>query len=167
MQLKLKKRYANALLGLGIFVACFTVFAFVINQETPKILFVSGTSMFPTYLPFDMLLIEDVVPEEVYFGDVVVLDNTSSYITGGSSYMAHRVVWMKVLPHRTTIGTQGDNNPEMDRNFRNTDELLGIVFQRIPLVGLVLAPPFSFGIIAGSVLLFLFRTKKSTSKKIK
>jgi len=162
----LKKRYANALLGLGIFVACFTVFALVINQETPKMLFVNGFSMFPTYLPFGMLLIEDVEPEEVDFGDVVLIDNSVSY-TPYDNYVAHRVVYMKVLPHRITLGTQGDNNPEMDRKFTNADELLGRISLYIPLVGFVLAPPFSFGVIAGSVLVFLFNVKKPSKKKIK
>jgi len=83
------------------------------------------------------------------------------------NYVAHRVVWMKVLPHRITLGTQGDNNPEMDHKFTNADELLGKVFQRIPLIGFVLAPPFSYGVILGSALVFLFRSKKSPKEKIK
>ena len=165
MQTKLKKRYTNALLGVSIFVACFTIFVIAINQEQPRIVFVTGVSMYPTYLPFDMLIIEDVDPREIDIGDVIIIDNSTSYLPY-EYYIAHRVTHIKDLPHRISFVTQGDNNPQID-GYSDSDKVLGRVFQHIPFVGFVLAPPFSYGVIAGTALLFLFNSKTFSSKKIK
>jgi len=155
----LKKSHANALLGISIFVACFTVFTILINlDDGPKILFVNGISMYPAYLPFDMLIIENVEPEEIDFDDVVIIDNSVSWLPY-ENYVAHRVVWMKVLPHRISIGTQGDNNPEMD-GMTDAEDIVGRVSHRIPFVGYVMAPPFSFAVILGTAIPFLFAQRK-------
>lgn len=153
----LKKAYENALFGIAIFVAAFTIFHIVSNLSEPRILFVNGFSMYPAYLPFDMLLVEDVKPEEIKYGDVVVLDNSVSWMPY-KNYVAHRVNWIKI-DHDIVIGTQGDNNPESD-GLTDANEIIGRISHRIPLVGYVLAPPFSYGVILGAALILL------SSKKI-
>jgi len=162
----LKKSHANVLLGISIFVTCFTVLTILINLDgSPEILFVNGFSMYPAYLPFDMLIIEDVEPDEIDFGDVVIIDNSVSWLPY-ENYVAHRVVWMKVLPHRISIGTQGDNNPEMD-GMTDAEDIVGKVSHRIPFVGYIMAPPFSYGVILGTALAFLLGSKKTQKEKVK
>ena len=158
----LKKAYINALLGISIFVAAFTIFHVVSNLSEPRILFVNGFSMYPAYLPFDMLIVEKVKPEEIKYGDVVVIDNSVNWMPY-KNYIAHRVNLIKV-DFDIVIRTQGDNNPAPD-GLTNANEVIGRVSHHIPFVGYILAPPFSYGVILGMVLLILLNSKKRTVKQ--
>ena len=158
----LKRVYANALLGISIFIAAFTIFHVVSNLSQPRILFVNGFSMYPTYLPFDMLIVEEIKPEEIKYGDVVEIDNSVSWLPY-KNYVAHRVNLI-MKQYDIVIGTQGDNNPKRD-GLTDAVDVLGRVSYHIPFVGYMLAPPFSYAIILGTGLLFFLASKKSTVRQ--
>ena len=152
----LKGVYVNTLLGISIFIAAFTVFIVVSNLNEPKILFVSGLSMYPAYLPFDMLVVEDVKREEIKMGDVIVIDNSVNYLPY-KNYVVHRVNFIMVTDNYK-IGTQGDNNPKSDGLTLGKD-VIGRISHHIPFIGYILAPPFSYGVILGTGLLFFFYSR--------
>lgn len=158
----LRRAYVNTLLGISIFVAAFTAFTILGNLTQPSILFVNGFSMYPAYLPFDMLVVEDVEPEEIREGDVVVIDNTVNWLPY-KNYVAHRVNLI-MKQHDIVIGTQGDNNPERDA-LTNAEEVLGRVSHHIPFVGYLLAPPFSYAVILGTALVFILTSRKRIVKQ--
>lgn len=158
----LKSKYVNALLGISVFIAAFTIFTIVSNLSEPRILFVNGFSMYPAYLPFDMLIVDDVKPEEIKYGDVVVIDNSVSWLPY-KNYVAHRVNLIKV-DYDIVIGTKGDNNPKYD-GLTDANEVIGRVSHHIPFVGYILAPPFSYGVILGTGLIVILRSKRSLMKQ--
>lgn len=157
----MKRAYTNALLGISVFIAAFTLFTIVSNLNEPRILFVNGLSMYPAYLPFDMLIVDDVKPEEIKYGDVVVIDNSVTWLPY-KNYVAHRVNLIKV-DYDIVIGTKGDNNPKYD-GLTNANEVIGRVSHHIPFVGYILAPPFSYGVILGTGLVVILRSKRSLTR---
>ena len=118
--------------------------------------------MYPAYLPFDMLIIEDVESGEINKGDVVIVDNSVSWLPY-KNYVAHRVIIIKVQ-HDIVIGTKGDNNPERDPLI-NAEDAIGRVSHHIPFIGYLLAPPFNYIIIFGVVLLVFIFQKNKIKKK--
>ncbi len=83
--------------------------------------FYRGRSMAGTFRLGDALVLEDISPDRVKAGDVVVFRGIGP--EGKENLIVHRV--RSVLPHG--LVTQGDNNPWADTGLVTADNLVGRV----------------------------------------
>jgi signal peptidase I len=93
------------------FIIFLLVFAFALETYTRR---VDGTSMLPTLVEGDLVVIEKVPPSSVHVGDIIVYGGPCSAISVGGAIapVIHRVV------SKDSVGfiTKGDNNGYTDQN---------------------------------------------------
>lgn len=96
---------------------------------------ISG-SMYPTIEVYDVVFVLDVEdPEDIEVGDIVSY-NSSSFVSGETISVTHRVVEITVdKDNNYTYYTKGDNNLAVDSNGITFEQIAGTVEFKIPQLG--------------------------------
>jgi signal peptidase len=119
---------------------------------------ISGNSMKPELNPGDLIFIEEVSPQEIREGDVIIFE-VPSLVRETYKYplvVAHRVVKINTKNNVITFNTQGDNLGGPDPFTVRTVDLRGEVGKRIPFLGfLLLFLQSKQGLISVAVILLL------------
>lgn len=106
---------ARTVAYLAAFVIFLVVFAFALVTYTRR---VDGTSMLPTLVGGDLVVIGGVPASSIHLGDIIVYGAPCSAITvnGVPAPVIHRVVGTVALQSGTGFITKGDNNPDTDQD---------------------------------------------------
>lgn len=114
----------------GILISAIGYSMVVIDNPDPN-------SMWPTYFQGDLFVLEDVNPEDIVLGDVVVYEKSSG------DKIIHRVIDVVIINNQYFFRVKGDNpisnsSPDPGSNLTtliSADSILGKIVYRIPYLG--------------------------------
>lgn len=131
---------------------------------------VEGTSMVPTYLDGDLLILQGVSSEKIQIGTVIVFHSPNNW----GQFIIHRVTNEQTSESHLYFITKGDNNCCDDPWRVPAENIIGVVVPniRIPVIGkLVLTLQSPIGLLISGTLIIVIIVlevfKENKSKNIK
>ncbi|KSW12470.1 hypothetical protein CF15_07040 [Pyrodictium occultum] len=165
-----------ALAVLGVIVAV----GLSLRGTLPRFAVIQTTSMVPTLVPGDVVMITHVNPNDIHIGDIIAFNLVAYDIDSQGRpvdvrrtvIVVHRVIGKKVINGHLYFRTKGDNNPTPDPWYVLPQGVLGKAEKVASLgsFGLVLTNPVGriFVIVMMlSSLVLLLSTVRSYSKGIR
>lgn len=113
---------------------------------------------------------EPVIPT----GSIILAARRNSYRIGdivtfsqnGREYIAHRIVNKIAIGRDTYFSTKGDSNTNSDLDLVHESVVYGKIMTVVPILGdIVIFYKTPYGMIFGSILIFMFLTKSSQKAK--
>ena len=116
---------------IPIIVLMIMLICFVAGLFKYKPVAIMSNSMKPKFSRGDVVIISDIEQKDVgnlKIGDIIVyrLDN---------SRVIHRIAEIKEYNGKLFFRTKGDNNPTVDRDYVEKEQILGVVEMVIPKIG--------------------------------
>ena len=142
---------------LAVFVIFLAVFAFALVTYTRR---VDGTSMLPTFVEGDLVVIDNVPASSIHVGDIIVYSAPCSAISEGGvpAPVIHRIV---ALDSAGDFITKGDNNPYTDqaagiaRSAITPDCIEGKVVFVVPYIERIASLPDGLNYIIAALIVIL------------
>lgn len=106
---------------------------------------ITSDSMVPTIQPHDIIIVEQIAIDQVQVGDIIVFD----LYRPGLDIIAHRAYAIgNDSQGKLGIDTQGDNIGIPDSWTVYEENLIGIVVDVIPSMGIILLEPVRYSLVA-------------------
>ncbi len=129
--------------------------ALIYNTKQP-IGIVMSDSMTPNLNKGDVIFTKGVEPEKIHIGDILVFNASGLYEEAPLGPVVHRVIW-KVKDNDTWyVQTKGDANSWLDGNLIPEDRFIGVVFARVPFLGLIAVFLIETHFLVSACIVFLF-----------
>lgn len=133
------------------------------------------TSYIPALSTFRQFVVvsgsmEPVIPT----GSIILAERENSYRIGdivtfsqnGREYIAHRIVNKIAIGRDTYFSTKGDSNTHADMDLVHESVVYGKILTIVPILGdIVIFYKTPYGMILGSILIFMFLIKSSQKAK--
>jgi len=137
----------------------FLIFPFVMYYGS-HIMVVTSDSMLPALKPHDLIIVERTSADQIETGDIIAFDSHMQ----GIGIIAHRAI--KVVDDHGEIGidTQGDNTDGPDPWTVHDEDLIGVIIEVIPSIGIFLIEPIRYTLVAVIVITAIAYLKDYTSE---
>ena len=165
---KFNKRVTKGTIKISLFIIAIVVLffsyqigGFLLGTSKPWVV-CQGTSMEPTIIGGDLILLKGVDPKKLMPEDIIVFQEVTLPETGQhgtlSVPVAHRILYINKNESSLYITTKGDNNPSPDDWLVSEQGVFGRVDFIVPKIGLVLLflDRFEVKVCAISIILLVF-----------
>ena len=138
------------------------IFPFVVYYGN-SIMVVTSDSMLPALVANDLIIVERTSIDQVQVDDIITFDSHMA----GVGIIAHRAIAIEDDHGEIGIDTMGDNSEQQDPWTVHDDDLIGIVIDVIPTIGILLIDPIRYSLIAVIIItaVSLLRDITTESKK--
>jgi len=148
---------ARTVAFLAAFVIFLAVFAFALVTYTRR---VDGTSMLPTFVEGDLVVIDNVPASSIHVGDIIVYTAPCSavFADGLPAPVIHRIV---AVDANGDFTTKGDNNPYTDqaagiaRSQITPDCIEGKVVFAVPYIERIASLPDGLNYVIAALIVIL------------
>ena len=146
----------------------FLIFPFVVYFGN-DIMVVTSDSMLPVLKPHDLIIVQRTSIDNIEVGDIIAFDSHLE----GLGIIAHRAIEKFDDNDKIGFDTQGDNVDESDGWTVHDEDLIGVVIDVVPTVGILLIEPVRYSLVAViiitaiSLLKEVISESKKTSSKTK
>ena len=137
----------------------FLIFPFVVYSGN-DIMVVTSDSMVPALNPQDLIIVKRTSIDKVKEGDIITFDSHMQ----GIGIIAHRAIVVADDHGELGIDTQGDNVDEKDPWTVHQDDLIGVVTDVIPSMGIFLIEPVRYSLVAVIVITAISLLKEISSE---
>ena len=137
----------------------FLIFPFVAYYGN-TIMVVTSDSMLPTLKPHDLIIVKEANIDEVQVGDIITFDSHKK----GIGIIAHRAIAIEDDDGQIGIDTRGDNSEKQDPWTVHEEDLVGVVIDVIPKMGIFLIDPVRYSLVAVIIITAISLLKDITSE---
>ena len=140
----------------------FLIFPFVAYYGN-NIMVITSDSMVPALMPHDLIIVEESTIDEIKEGDIITFDSHMQ----GIGIIAHRAIAIEDDDDQTGIDTQGDNSENPDPWTVHEEDLIGVVIDVVPTMGIFLIDPVRYSLVAVIVITAISLLKDITTESKK
>jgi len=108
-----------------------------------NIMVVTSDSMFPALKPNDLIIVKPSKIQDVKQGDIIAFDSHMH----GIGIIAHRAIAVADDDEIIGLDTKGDNNRDADPWTVHDEDLIGIVIEIIPTMGIFFVDPVRYSLV--------------------